>query len=269
MEFLLRGDRRPSHAVCASDCNNGHTAWQAGISYTGEWRSRAGILIMLQSPYTTPVAGRSALLTIDVQQDFAAPGAPGEIVGTQDCLPAMLNVLRAYRRQRLPVVHVVRLYRRDGSNVDLCRREKIERGLRLVAPGTPGAELSEPLRPSSYLRLEAEKLLAGGLQEFADREWALYKPRWDAFHDTPLEAHLRSLEVTTVVVMGCNFPNCPRATIYGASMRDFRAALIADAVSGVYERGLQELRAIGVATLHSADIPFWLDGARAFAESAS
>jgi nicotinamidase-related amidase len=225
--------------------------------------------MMVQTPYTTPVPARSALLTIDVQKDFATPGAPGEMPGTQDCLPAMQHVLGAYRRQRLPVVHVVRLYRDDGTNVDLCRKEKIERGLRLVSPGSPGAELAEPLRPARYTRLDPECLLAGDLQTLDDREWALYKPRWDAFHQTPLESHLRSLNVSTVVVVGCNFPNCPRATVYGASMRDFRAALIADAVSGVYERGLQELRSIGIATLHSADVAFWLDGARAFAESAS
>ncbi|GEM_PF-6471083 len=31
-------------------------------------------------------------------------------------------------------------------------------------------------------------------------------------------------------------------------MRDFRVVLIPDAVSGVYEQGLKELRGIGVAT---------------------
>lgn len=224
---------------------------------------------MMHSPYTTPVPSRSALLTIDVQQDFAIPGAPGEIPGTQACLPSMRHVVETYRRRRLPVVHVVRLYRVDGTNADLCRKEKIERGFRLVSPGSSGAELAEALRPASYTGLDAEHLLAGDFQTLGEREWALYKPRWDAFHQTSLEQHLRTLGVTTVVIMGCNFPNCPRSTVYGASMRDFRLVLIADAVSGVYERGLQELREIGVATLHSADVPFWLDGARAFAESAS
>jgi nicotinamidase-related amidase len=81
----------------------------------------------------------------------------------------------------------------------------------------------------------------------------MFKPRWDAFYGTPLEQHLRELAVSTVVVVGCNFPNCPRATIYGASMRDFRAVLIADAVSGVYEQALLELNRIGVATPSSEE----------------
>ena len=39
-----------------------------------------------------------------------------------------------------------------------------------------------------------------------------------------------------------------RATIFGASMRDFRVVMIVDAVSGVYDRGVAELNAIGVST---------------------
>jgi len=198
--------------------------------------------------YTTPVPERSVLLTIDVQQDFTAPGAVAEIAGTHDRLPVMRRMLDAYRRQRLPIVHVLRLYLRDGTNADLCRRAAIENGNAVVLPGSAGAELAEPLKPASDAHVDATLLLANQLQLLADYEWAMYKPRWDAFYGTPLESHLRSLGVNTIVVVGCNFPNCPRATVYGASVRDFRVALIADAVSGVYDQGLRELNGIGVST---------------------
>ena len=198
--------------------------------------------------YTTPVPERSVLLTIDVQQDFTAPGAVAEIAGTHDRLPVMRRMLDAYRRQHLPIVHVLRLYLRDGTNVDLCRRAAIENGNAVVLPGSAGAELAEPLKPASDTHVDATLLLANQLQLLADYEWAMYKPRWDAFYGTPLESHLRSLGVNTIVVVGCNFPNCPRATVYGASARDFRVALIADAVSGVYDQGLRELNGIGVST---------------------
>ena len=198
--------------------------------------------------YTTPIPERSVLLTIDVQQDFTAPGAVAEIAGTNDRLPVMRRMLDAYRRQRLPIVHVLRLYLRDGTNADLCRRAAIENGNAVVLPGSAGAELAEPLKPASDTHVDATLLLANQLQLLADYEWAMYKPRWDAFYGTPLESHLRSLGVNTIVVVGCNFPNCPRATVYGASARDFRVALIADAVSGVYDQGLRELNGIGVST---------------------
>jgi len=210
------------------------------------------------SQYTTPDPARSVLLTIDVQQDFTHPGAVAEIPGTSDRVPTMRRVLDAYRRHGFPIVHVVRLYLADGTNADLCRRERLEAGKAVVLPGSHGAELVEPLKPNSDVRLDASTLLAGKLQVLAENEWAMYKPRWDAFYGTDLEKHLRDLAITTVVVVGCNFPNCPRATIYGASMRDFRTVMITDAVSGVYDQGIKELNGIGVATPSSQDYLSWL-----------
>jgi len=207
----------------------------------------------MQDKYTAPVLSRSALLTIDVQRDFSDPGAAAEILGTHDCIPAMRRIIESYRRHRLPIVHVVRLYLPDGTNADLCRREVIEQGKAVVIPGSDGAELATPLKPTPGIRLDADALLAGDLQQIADNEWAMYKPRWDAFYQTSLEEHLRNLGVTTVVVVGCNFPNCPRTTVYSATMRDLRVALISDAVSGTYDRGLEELRRIGVAVLSTED----------------
>jgi nicotinamidase-related amidase len=160
----------------------------------------------------------------------------------------MRRMLEAYRCQHLPIIHVLRLYSPDGSNADLCRRAAIENGKAVVLPDSAGAELAGSLKPGSDTRIDATLLLANQLQLLADNEWAMYKPRWDAFYRTPLESHLRSLGVNTIVVVGCNFPNCPRATVYGASARDFRVVLIADAVSGVYDQGLRELNGIGVST---------------------
>jgi len=205
------------------------------------------------SGYTTPEPERSALLTIDVQEDFTRPGAPSEIRGTWERLPAMRRVADAYRGYGLPIIHVVRLYLENGTNADLCRRESIEGGARIVIPGSAGAELVEILKPDATVHLDADSLLSGKLQQLARNEWVVYKPRWDAFYGTSLEHHLRALDVTTVVVAGCNFPNCPRATIYGASMRDFRIVLISDAVSRVYDQGLAELRGIGVTTMASEE----------------
>jgi nicotinamidase-related amidase len=80
----------------------------------------------------------------------------------------------------------------------------------------------------------------------------MYKPRWGAFFETTLDDHLRELCVDTVVVAGCNYPNCPRTSIYEASERDYRVVLVDDAVSGLYERGRGEMANIGV-TLMEAD----------------
>lgn len=210
------------------------------------------------SKYTEPRPAISALISIDVQNDFTLADAPAQISGTQERLPQIRELLRAFRAAGCPIVHVVRLYLPDGSNVDACRREFIEQGLRIAAPGTPGAELAEALKPGPTVRLDAESLLRGQFQPLGEGEWAMYKPRWDAFYQTGLESHLRKLGVDTLVFCGCNFPNCPRASVYSASMRDFRVVLVHDAVSGVYERGLSELKNIGVVAMTTAECVEWI-----------
>jgi len=196
--------------------------------------------------YTKPDLSNSALVTIDVQRDFSLPGSPAEIPGTMSVVPYIVKLLNAYRASRRPIVHIVRLYLGDGSNVDLCRRELIRRGKELVRPGSAGAELVRELMPTSDTELDCPHLLGGGIQTLGPGEVVIYKPRWGAFFGTPLHDHLDGLQVNTLIVCGCNFPNCPRTTIYEASERDFRIVLVEDAVSGIYRRGKEELRNIGV-----------------------
>lgn len=210
--------------------------------------------------YTRPDPDRAALLTIDVQNDFTLPGAPAEIPGTADAVPRMERLVEAFRSAARPVVHVVRLYREDGSNVDPCRRRAIEEGAAIVRPGTGGAELIEELKPTADASLDAGRLLAGEFQEVGPREWTLYKPRWGAFYSTGLDDFLAERDVNTVVVCGCNFPNCPRTTVYEASERDYRVVLVPDATSGTYGRGTDELGNIGVATMDADATVEWIAG---------
>jgi nicotinamidase-related amidase len=205
------------------------------------------------STYTAPLWSSSALITIDTQQD-TLDGQSLEIPGTSAVLPNMRRLLLAYRGHGLPIVHVVRLYKSDGSNVDLCRREAVENGARMLLSGSPGSELAPPLLPHRGGRLDASLLLAGGVQTLSEHEVVIYKPRWGAFYKTRLEAHLRERNVSTLVFCGCNFPNCPRASIYEASERDFRVVLVEDAVSGLYDRGRDEMAKIEVAGMRTDEV---------------
>src|SRR5215211_6067712 len=149
--------------------------------------------------YTDPDWANSALITIDVQRDFALPGAPAYIGGTMEVVPVMQRLVRAFREAGKPIVHVVRLYRADGSNVDVCRKEAVEEGGSLaVRPGSDGAELVDELKPSPEVRLETEPLLYGEVQGIGDKEWVMYKPRWGAFYETQqLSAGQRAVPSST------------------------------------------------------------------------
>jgi nicotinamidase-related amidase len=186
--------------------------------------------------YTAPNFSSCALLSIDMQIDFADNG--------RIAAKPLASLIEAFRRAGRLIVHIVRLYDPDGLDVDVVRRARIESGEPLIAPGSPGVELMPEIRPEGAA-LDAKVLLSGQPQKVSDDEIILFKPRWGAFYRTPLQEILRSRGVDTVVIAGTYFPNCVRATIYEANSMDFRVAVPRDAVAGLDEAGCQWLETIG------------------------
>jgi nicotinamidase-related amidase len=204
-------------------------------------------------PRTAPQFESAALVTVDTQRDVL-DGGSFPIPGTSAVLPAMRRLAESFRSAARPIVHIVRLYEPDGSNAEPCRRQLLAAGAQIVIRDTPGRELASELLPESQPHLDDALLLDGGIQTLGPLEVAIYKPRWGAFYNTPLERHLHEHAVSTVVFAGCNFPNCPRTSIYEASERDFRVVVVQDAISGLYERGARELGGIGVRLMNSDEV---------------
>jgi nicotinamidase-related amidase len=82
---------------------------------------------MAPTPSETQPA-RCALLTIDVQRDFALPSSPAHIPGTLEAAEGIRPLVRAFRSASSPIVHMVRLYLPDGSNAEPSRRAYLEAG---------------------------------------------------------------------------------------------------------------------------------------------
>lgn len=200
---------------------------------------------MTDDPLLRPDFATAALITIDVQRD-TLDGQPMEVPGTSAALPLMQALAAAFRAAGRPIVHMLRLYLADGSNVDLCRRRAVLAGEPLLLAGSPGSQLAPGLGPEGMAELDHDALLAGAPQYLATGEAIMYKPRWGAFFETALDDHLRDQDVTTLVVCGCNLPNCPRTSIYEASERDYRLVLARDAVSRLSPEAIVELEDIGV-----------------------
>jgi nicotinamidase-related amidase len=202
---------------------------------------------------TAPHFDRATLITIDTQVD-TLDGQPLEIPGTTEASERIGELCRAFRKLGRPIVHVVRLYLADGSNAELSRLDLVRGRTPVLRPGTPGRLIAPGVLADGCPALDDELLLEGGIQMLGEAEVAIFKPRWGAFFQTPLEAHLASLDVDTLVFSGCNFPNCPRTSIYEASERDYRVVLAGDAISGLYDRGKAEMEGIGVHVLSSLEI---------------
>lgn len=196
--------------------------------------------------YIKPDLKKVAIITIDIQNDFSLPGAVAEIEGTYDILPNMAKILDVCRDNYIPIIHVIRIYKKDASNVDICRRQLIESGINFLNPDSVGADLVKLIKPENSEELKYEKLLEGNIQSISNKEWVIYKSRWGAFYKTDLEDFLKNMEINTLIFIGCNFPNCPRTSIYEASERDFKIIVVEDAISGTYNKALQEIENIGV-----------------------
>ncbi|MEV6302707.1 isochorismatase family cysteine hydrolase [Actinoplanes sp. NPDC051861] len=210
---------------------------------------------MSAADYTEPHWAASALVVIDMQVDFTGGGAL-PVPGTDEVVPGVARLAEGFRAARRPIVHIVRLYQPGSADVDPPRRAFVEAGGQAVAPGTPGSAVIAGLATDAGepLELDAGLLLSGVPQEIGKDEIVLFKPRWSAFFRTGLEDWLRERGVDTVVVAGCNLPNCPRATLFDASERDFRAVLAEDAVSQATPERLADMAAIGVRLLPASAI---------------
>ncbi|MHA1599334.1 MAG: cysteine hydrolase family protein [Alphaproteobacteria bacterium] len=210
--------------------------------------------------YCVPEKAKAALLTVSAQQDFLRSDSPIKASGANRAKPALHRLVDGCRRHDVPIFHAVRLYRPDGSNVDACRRQAVEEGLRVLMPGSLGAELLDELKPDPAIRLNPCSLLKGRFQELGPRERAFYRPRWGAFHDTDLELRLRDLGVTTLILCGLSFATGVRATVFEASARDFRVVVVPDALANANDDGVRELGRLGIYLMTSVNCLAWLAG---------
>ncbi|MDQ4011857.1 MAG: cysteine hydrolase [Actinomycetota bacterium] len=132
---------------------------------------------------------------------------------------------------------MVRIY--DGDDVELLRRSAIAAGAPIARPGSVGSQIAPELRLPGAPDLDAHPHRRPSAAPRPTRGCCL-ETGWSAFYRTALDQHLGDLGVHTVVFAGCNYPNCPRASIYDASERDYRVLIASDAISGVEDRHLEE-----------------------------
>jgi nicotinamidase-related amidase len=187
--------------------------------------------------------GRPGLLIIDMQNDFVLEGKPLRVVGAGMIIPKIQAVLTEFRRRSLPIFHVVRVHRPDGSDVEIIRQELFRKQPFAVA-GTPGAEVIKELTPNKG-------------------EYILTKTRMSAFIGTELDLMLRTLDVTNLVVCGIQTPNCIRTTIFDGIAYNYAVVLIADATGAsseeVHQSNVRDMQNIGVKIVNAADLAGMLD----------
>lgn len=183
--------------------------------------------------------GKAALLIIDMQNDFVLENSPHRVVGARTVVPKIQAVLAEFRNRALPVFHIVRVHRPDGSDVEIIRQEKF-RNQPFAVAGTHGAAVIDELAPRSG-------------------EYVIEKIRMSAFIGTELDLMLRTLGITTVFVTGIQTPNCIRTTVFDAIAYNYPVVLVDDAVGAaseeVHRANVRDMENIGVRIGKTADVP--------------
>jgi nicotinamidase-related amidase len=173
---------------------------------------------------------RAALLIIDMQNDFVLDDAQLKVAQARAVIPKILEILGHFRAGNRPVFHVLRLHRRDGSDVEIIRQDLFKEHP-FAVEGTPGAQVVEELVPSPG-------------------EYVIHKTRMSAFIGTELDLVLRNLGITDLVVTGIQTPNCIRTSVFDAIAYNYHVTLIEDAVGAkndtIHHANVQDMANIGV-----------------------
>lgn len=181
---------------------------------------------------------KAAVVMIDMQNGFIDERSPLCIAGARASIPACARVLETARSHAMTVVHAVRSYAEDGSNVEPCRFDVWIAAKPLSAGCDPAIDDREP-----------EELAARG------GEIIVVKPSFSAFFGTDLHETLQGKNIDTVVLTGTTTPNCIRSSCYDALALGYNVAVVEDATSSrndeVQAANIADMAFIGAYVLSS------------------
>jgi N-carbamoylsarcosine amidase len=171
---------------------------------------------------------RPALINIDLANAWTRPGSPFTCEAMETIIPAVQELLMAFRARKLPVVYTTTAYDvTDGPGSDM--------GL-------------------WHLKVPVETLKTGSFEAAIDDriapapgEHVIVKKRASAFHGTYLAGMLRAAGVDTVIVTGVTACACVRNTVEDAIADGFRPIVvretIGDRIIGAVEWNLFDIDA--------------------------
>ncbi len=157
---------------------------------------------------------RTALLVIDMQNDFLLPDAPVPACGGLDIVARIAELADRARARGIGVIYTKEMHRPDGSDFGI----ELEFEPPHCLEGTRGAEIVDGLQP-----MDGDHVIEG-------------KRRYDAFLGTDLGVVLRCSGVENLVVTGVCTDVCVTATVQHARNLDYRCFVARDAVAGTSKK---------------------------------
>ena len=153
---------------------------------------------------------KTCLLIVDMNKAFVGKGAPLEVPKAIDNVPRIKKLLECCRKNKIPVIHVSHVFRKDGRDrghmYDFW--PVLKEGF--VEEGAEGTEIYPDIAP-------------------IDGESVVTKHRYSAWFGTDLDIIVRNLGVDTLIICGTTTDRCTGLTAYEAFMRDLKVVFPEDA----------------------------------------
>jgi len=149
---------------------------------------------------------QSALLIVDMQNDFVKPGGSLLVPDAEATVPAISRLLELARGRRMRVLYSQDTHREGDPEWRIWPEHCRE--------GSWGWEILEELAPAA-------------------EDTVVRKVRYDAFYGTPLDHLLRLWSISTLVICGTVANICVHYTAASAALRWYDVVIPRDAVSAL------------------------------------
>jgi len=171
------------------------------------------------------VAGKTALIVIDMQHGFIDEGASLEVAAARDIIPNISKLINACRSKGAPVIFTEFVY---ADNVPCLRGDPF--GIEhLASEGSPGfGSKSSNCLIGHNAGTGVES--ADTIDELkpAPEELIVRGHTYDKFYGTPLDLALRSQGITHLLMTGITTDVCVNSTLIAATQRNYRVTAITD-----------------------------------------
>jgi nicotinamidase-related amidase len=156
---------------------------------------------------------RTAMIVVDMQNDFVAAGAPMETPAARAMVPRLAEALKLCRDAGTRVIYTAHVHRRDGSDMGLFDdMHPLVANRAALVDGTPGVNIYPNLVP-------------------APAEHVIKKHRYSGFFGTDLDIILREWGIDTVIISGTTTENCCLSTARDAMFLNYRVVFLSDATA--------------------------------------
>jgi ureidoacrylate peracid hydrolase len=173
---------------------------------------------------------QTAVLVVDMQNDFASPGGMFDLAGidissVQAIVEPIATVLGAARAVGIPVFYLKMGFRPDLRDAGHPTSPTWLKHIPLRA----GDEVTAPDGSRSRILVRGE-WGTEIVEELTPRrgDGVLYKHRYSGFFGTDLDARLRAEHVDTLVVVGATTSVCVESTVRDAMFRDYHCLVLED-----------------------------------------